>query len=177
MTTEDWARDRLARFAGHTARVEFGRTILPIRISASGLLEPADFLPQATVSIRLPDDAPVRLLTDRASLLSSATVSGSAELAEALGFVFRGLRWDVEDDLSQFVGDIVARRVLQLATRLARWQAQGAASLAFSVAEYLTEENLAIAPRRALERFSSEVDSLRDDFARFEKRLERAERR
>ncbi|WP_313952462.1 hypothetical protein [Accumulibacter sp.] len=177
MTTEDWARDRLGRFAGHTARLEFGRTVLPIRIAASGWLEPADLASPATVSIRLPDDAPARFLTDRASLFSSATVSGSAELAETLGFVFRGLRWDVEDDLSQFVGDIVARRALQLATRLARWQAQSATSLAFSVAEYLTEEDLAIAPRRALERFSSEVDSVRDDFARFEKRLERVERR
>jgi ubiquinone biosynthesis protein UbiJ len=41
------------------------------------------------------------------------------------------------------------------------------------VAEYLTEEETAIARRRDIERFCAEVDALRDDLARCEKRLER----
>ena len=83
------------------------------------------------------------------------------------------MRWDIEEDLSQVVGDIVARRAVQLMGRLARWQVAGARNFALSVTEYLTEEAPAIARRQDIERFCAEVDALRDDLARCEKRLER----
>lgn len=173
---EPWARERLLAFSGRSARLQFGsnRSLL-VKISENGLLESAEDDTPADVSIGLPDDAPARALIDTASLFSSATISGSADLAETLGFVFRNLRWDFEHDLSQLLGDVVARRGLQLAMRVARWQLLSARNLAFGVAEYLTEEDATIARRPDVERFCLEVDALRDDLARFEKRLTRAE--
>jgi ubiquinone biosynthesis protein UbiJ len=174
LASEDWARCKLVPFAGKTARLQLGSGIVfLVRISEKGLLEVADANTPATVSIILPADSPVRALTDSASLLSAATISGSADLAETLGFLYRNLRWDIEEDLSQVVGDIVARRAVQLMGRLARWQVSGARNFALSVAEYLTEEAPAIARRQDIERFCAEVDALRDDLARCEKRLER----
>ena len=174
LASEDWARGKLVPFAGKTARLQLGSGIVfLVRINEGGLLESAasDILP--TVSIILPADAPVRALTDSASLLSSATISGSADLAETLGFLYRNLRWDIEEDLSQVLGDVVARRAVQVMGRLVRWQVSGARNFALSVAEYLTEEETAIARRQDIERFCADVDALRDDLARCEKRLER----
>jgi ubiquinone biosynthesis protein UbiJ len=174
LASEDWARCKLVPFAGKTARLQLGSGIVfLVRISGDGLLEVADANTPPTVSIILPADSPVRALTDSASLLSAATISGSADLAETLGFLYRNLRWDIEEDLSQVVGDIVARRAVQLMGRLARWQVSGARNFALSVTEYLTEEAPAIARRQDIERFCAEVDALRDDLARCEKRLER----
>jgi ubiquinone biosynthesis protein UbiJ len=174
LASEDWARCKLVAFAGKAARLQLGSgVVLLVRITEEGLLESADADTPPTVSITLPADAPVRALTDSASLLSAATISGSADLAETLGFLYRNLRWDIEEDLSQVLGDVVARRAVQLMGRLARWQVSGARNLALSVAEYLTEEETAIARRRDIERFCAEVDALRDDLARCEKRLER----
>jgi ubiquinone biosynthesis protein UbiJ len=174
LASEDWARCKLVPFAGKTARLQLGSGIVfLVRISEDGLLEVADANTPPTVSIILPADSPVRALTDSASLLSAATISGSADLAETLGFLYRNLRWDIEEDLSQVVGDIVARRAVQLMGRLARWQVSGARNFALSVTEYLTEEAPAIARRQDIERFCAEVDALRDDLARCEKRLER----
>jgi ubiquinone biosynthesis protein UbiJ len=174
LASEDWARCKLVPFAGKTARLQLGSGIVfLVRISEEGLLEVADANTPPTVSIILPADSPVRALTDSASLLSAATISGSADLAETLGFLYRNLRWDIEEDLSQVVGDIVARRAVQLMGRLARWQVAGARNFALSVTEYLTEEAPAIARRQDIERFCAEVDALRDDLARCEKRLER----
>jgi ubiquinone biosynthesis protein UbiJ len=174
LASEDWARCKLVPFAGKTARLQLGSGIVfLVRISEEGLLEVADANTPPTVSIILPADSPVRALTDSASLLSAATISGSADLAETLGFLYRNLRWDIEEDLSQVVGDIVARRAVQLMGRLARWQVSGARNFALSVTEYLTEEAPAIARRQDIERFCAEVDALRDDLARCEKRLER----
>jgi ubiquinone biosynthesis protein UbiJ len=130
---------------------------------------------EATVSIGLPDDAVIRVLTDPPSLFSAATISGSADLAETLGFVFRNLRWDIEHDLSRVTGDIAAQRIFQVAKGLLQWQWRAARNLALGMTEYLTEEERAIARRGDVEQFCSEVDALRDDCARVEKRLLRLE--
>jgi len=175
LTGEDWARARLAAFSGQTARVQFSSGQLRFTILESGLLAAADAASPVAVSIRLPDDAPVRALSNRSSLFSAATIAGSVDLAEALAFVFRNLRWDAEHDLSQVLGDIVARRALRLASGLARWHGRSARNLAFGIAEYLTEEEKAIAPRRDVDAFCAGVDALRDDLARVEKRLGRME--
>ncbi len=174
---EEWALARLLGFAGQAVRLEFGGKAWVLRISAGGLLETAEEDLLATVSVRLPDDAPVRALTDRASLFSAATISGSAELAETLGFVLRNLHWDVEHDLAQPLGDVVARRALLLARGLARWQLQSARKLAVAVADYFTEEQPIIARRRDIEWFCSEVDALHEDCSLLAKRLARAEQR
>jgi ubiquinone biosynthesis protein UbiJ len=176
LAAEPWARERLAGFAGKIACVHFGSgAVLHLRISEAGLLEEAEAGSAAAVSIGLPDDVVIRALTDPPSLFSSATISGAADLAETLGFVFRNLRWDIEHDLSRVTGDILAHRALQLARGLLQWQWRAARNLALGMAEYLTEEEQSIARRGDVEQFCSAVDALRDDCARVEKRLLRIE--
>ena len=177
LASEPWARERLIGFAGKIARLQFGNgAVLQVRISETGLLKEVDTAGvDATVSIGLPDDAVMRVLTDPPSLFSAATISGSADLAETLGFVFRNLRWDIEHDLSRVTGDIAAQRIFQVAKGLLQWQWRAARNLALGMTEYLTEEERAIARRGDVEQFCSEVDALRDDCARVEKRLLRLE--
>ncbi|MFZ2853964.1 MAG: hypothetical protein WAZ34_07620 [Rhodocyclaceae bacterium] len=177
LTGASWARSRLQPFAGQTARLALGPLSIPIGIDASGLLVAGDPGAEPAVSISLDADAPLRLLTDRQSLFSSAHIVGAADLAETLGFVLRNLRWDAEDDLSRLVGDIAARRVLQGGQRLVQWQLRAAKNLANNVTEYLAEENHAVARRRDLAGLSAQAAALHDDCARIEQRLERLEHR
>ena len=168
---EDWARERLSPFAGQTARFEFGALTLPLAISADGLFVAAGRVAPADVTITLPADAPLRLLTDRGSLLSAAQLSGSAQLAENLGFVFRNLRWDVEADLAQFVGDIAAHRLVAVGSRVASWQRQQAVNLAANLAEYFTEENPTIARRDDVADLCAQVAALPPELDRLEARI------
>ena len=168
---EDWARQRLAPFAGQTARLEFGALALPLSISADGLFVAADRDAPADVTITLPADAPLRALTDRESLFTAAQLSGSAQLAENLGFVFRNLRWDVEADLAQFVGDIAAHRLVAVGGRVASWQRQQAFNLAANLAEYYTEENPTIARRDDVAGFCAQVADLPQQLDRLEARI------
>ncbi|MCM8612370.1 hypothetical protein [Accumulibacter sp.] len=182
LETDDWARERLAAFVGKSASLRLGgREFLRVVIDERGLLQrdaagtSATVATVATVSIELPADTPARLLGDRAAVFAAATIAGSADLAQTLSQVFGNLRWDIEEDLSQLVGDIAARRGLQLAGHVARWHWQATSRLAGAVAEYLTEEAAEIASRRDIQGFCDEVDLLRDDLARLEKRLSRLE--
>jgi ubiquinone biosynthesis protein UbiJ len=55
---------------------------------------------------------------------------------------------------------------------LQRWGEQSVENVARSFAEYWTEERPLIVPARELDEFNRAVDTLRDDLARLEKRVE-----
>lgn len=168
---EDWARERLQPFAGQTARVELGALSQTLEITAAGLFAAGDTKASPSVSIRLPADAPLRALTDRPSLLAAAHISGSAELAETLGFIVRNLRWDVESDLSRLVGDIAARRLFSGGRQVLKWQQAQARNLALNLAEYFTEEKPTIVAQQDLAAFRAAVAEAEDELARLEKRV------
>lgn len=168
---EDWARDRLQPFAGQTARFELGALSQALEITATGFFAAGDKNAPASVTINLPADAPLRALTDRPSLLSAAHISGSAELAETLGFIFRNLRWDAESDLSLLVGDIAARRLVSGGKQLVKWQQNQARNLALNLAEYFTEESPAIARKKDIAAFCVDVDGVQAELSRLEKRV------
>lgn len=176
LTGDDWARTRLKPFAGQCVRVELGALTLPVVISRSGLFIAGDRRATANVTISLPADAPLRALSDRPSLFAAAHISGSAELAETLGFILRNLSWDAEGDLAQVVGDITAHRLVAGGRQLARWQRQQAINLAFNLAEYFTEENPTIARRQDVADFCAETTGLQDLMARLEARIAVLER-
>ena len=94
-------------------------------------------------------------------------------MAASLSEVARNLRWDVEEDLSRVFGDIAAHRMVETGRKFADWGKQGADNVARSFSEYWTEESPLIAARADVATFSAEVDALRDDLARLEKRVER----
>lgn len=170
---EAWASQRLRAFAGQRVSIAGGPFPIQLAVTGEGFFEASDSLAEAAVSITLPADFPARLLVDRSSLFAAAKLAGSADFAETLAFVFRNLRWDVEDDLAGLVGDIAARRLLQAGRALHEWQASALHNLAINAAEYATEDSDLLAPPRELQAFGSAVNTLRDDVARLEKRLQR----
>ena len=177
---ERWAGARLAPFAGQVARIEYRSWSIAVVVDGKGQLGEADPEAAALVTLRLPDDAPARLLADRESLFGAARISGSADFAEALAFVARNLRWDVEDELAQALGasafaDIAARRLLAGGRRFGAWQRTAAQRGARNLSEYLLFERQSVASREALQDFCAAVDAVRDDCARLEKRLQRIE--
>lgn len=171
LAAEDWARERLKPFAGQAVRLEAGALARVLEITGDGLLVAGDDDAAVAVTIVLPADAPLRALIDRPALFAAAQISGSAELAENLGFLFRNLRWDIESDLAQLVGDIAARRLVEGGKRIGRWQAEQARNLAANLAEYFTEEDPLIARRADLADFCAEVAALPARLAQIERRI------
>ncbi len=171
LTSEEWPSERLKPFAGQKARLELGALFLSLEITRDGIFMPGDKSALVAVCITLPADAPLRALTDRSSLLSAAHISGSAELAEALSFVFRNLLWDVESDLSPLVGDIAARRLVEGGKQVATWHVQQARNLALNLAEYFTEESPTIARRQDVSSFCADVDHLQTALTQLENRI------
>jgi ubiquinone biosynthesis protein UbiJ len=168
-----WAREKLAPFAGHAAQIKLPPFEAAFLIGADGCLSAP--LPDAAleVSISLPAATPLLALQGKDAVMRAARIEGSAEFAEALGFVIRNLRWDAEEDLSRIIGDIAAHRIVKGTTGFAARQQQAAQNFAANLAEYFTEEQPLIARQADIAAFSGDIDRLRDDVARFEKRLQR----
>ena len=174
----DWARDKLSAFAGRSARVIMPPFDAHIVVLDNGYISsptstPSDAEAVADVTINLPASAPLLMLQGLPTLMRAVKLSGSVDFAEALSFVIRNIQWDVEEDLSKVVGDIAAHRLVDSAKRFGTWNATATQNLAGNFAEYFTEENPLIASRAAVSDFSREVDNLRDDLARLEKRVAR----
>ncbi len=168
-----WARDKLAPFAGHAAQIKIPPFEASFLIGEDGCISVATAEADLEVSISLPTSTPLLALQGKEAVMRAARIEGSAEFAEALGFVIRNLRWDAEEDLSKLVGDIAAHRIVAGTREFAAWQQQAAQNLAENFAEYFTEEQPLIARQADIAEFSAGIDHLRDDVARLEKRLQR----
>lgn len=166
-----WARERLAPFTGRQAAFEMPPFRFSLVIGADGRFEPAPDPVPPDVTIRLPADTPLLLPQGLERVMAAARVEGNAEFATELSFVFRHLRWDVEEDLSRLFGDITAHRMVQGAGRLAAWQKQAAAHLGENVAEYLVLENPTLVGTREFSAFREDVVRLNAALAALEKRV------
>ena len=173
LEAEPWAREKLAPFAGKRVRVK--ATPLPdlaFTVAADGKLERgAELDPDLTVAIS-PADLP-RLLQGDDTVLRSIAFSGDAELAAALQYLAKHLRWEFEEDLSRAVGDVAAHRIAGTVRDFVAWQKDAGVRFGENVAEYLTEEAALLAPPAALARFGRDVADLVDALERLEKRLDR----
>ena len=181
LSGEEWALQRLRPFAGQKLQIKLGGLELPLQIGASGLLceqTGSDYFAgeSPAVKITLPADTPARLILDRASLIGSAQISGSAELAECLSFVFKNLRWDPEHDLAQVVGDIAARRMADGGKRFVGWQAVQLRNLAGNLVDFLTTEQPTLTQPDDIARLASAVAQTQDSVEQLETRISKLER-
>lgn len=168
-----WARDMLAPFAGHAAQITLPPFEAAFMVTAEGTIAAPAPGAELEVAIALPATTPLLALQGKEAVMRAARIDGSAEFAQALAFVIRNLRWDAEEDLSRLVGDIAAHRIVKGGKALADRQQRAAQNFASNLAEYFSEEQPLIAKPADIASFSDEVDRLRDDVARLEKRLQR----
>ena len=105
--------------------------------------------------------------------MRAVEVEGNAALAAEVLALARHLRWDAEEDLSRFVGDVAAHRLAEAGRAFAAWHLDAAQRLAGAIADYATDEAGLLARRAELETLTHAVARLRDGIARLEKRAER----
>jgi len=167
-----WARERLAPFAGRSARISVFPTVLILTALDSGevVVAQADAVPSVEISLS-PSLLPRLLLKDEAAYREVA-VSGDTAFASEIAYIMKNLSWDAGEDLSHVFGDVVAHRITRGAAALAGWPGQAALSMAQTLAEYWTEEQPLLAKSHRVQRFIADVDVLRDDVERMGKRLE-----
>jgi ubiquinone biosynthesis protein UbiJ len=175
LAREQWARERLAPFAGRVARFEAPPFALALRIDEGGVFADAARLePAVTVGADLA--ALPLALGDPQAMMRNVSLKGDADFAQALAFVLQNLRPEPEEELSRFVGDVAAQRIVGFLRSSASHWRELAERMLENSAHYLVTENPMIVGRDEVSEFNADVARLRDDVARLEKRVELRER-
>ena len=173
LRSNSWAQERLKPFAGKTARFDCPPFSLVLAVQENGEVAAGDVSATAPdVTIRLTPGLMLRVMSRDEAAWAEIRIDGDTAFASAINHVARNLRWDAEEDLSRVVGDIAAHRLVQTGKMIDTWRAQTFDNLSRSFVEYWTEERPLIARKHDVGQFNRDVDTLRDDVARLEKRLE-----
>ncbi len=176
LALDEVAQQSMAKLAGKTLLIQIEGTPLSwfFAPQADGFLQmPAQIeYPDATIS-GMPFSL-LRLLSEPTLLTTGiATLSGEMKVAQAFMSVFAQLQIDWEEQLSQLVGDVAAHRMGNAARDVQNYTHQTFQTWQQNIVEYLQEENDFLPTHPELTIFYNEVDNLRSDVSRLEKRLER----
>jgi ubiquinone biosynthesis protein UbiJ len=166
-----WAAPLLQPFASQSVQLDFVlfKTSLVVLENGSLAIAGVTSIPDATITI--PPGLLLRLMAKDEAAKLQIKVDGDTHLATALAKVLSQIRWDYEDDFSKLVGDIPASKIGEFARHTAGTVKDSASNLAGMLSEYWQEEKAILAKKRHVEQFNAEVDTLRADVERLEKRL------
>ena len=176
LTTDPRALGKLRAHAGKSLVLSALGVDLPWEIGPDGLLRTPQDSSLATddahLHITLDIDALRDAVAKRAPLgVSGTRVRGDAELAQTLSWLMAHVRWDAEDDLAQFIGDIPAHRLAHAGQTAI---AQGKLAWERSherVRDWFASNPRALVSRNELAQQQDAVRDLRDRAARLEKRI------
>ena len=172
LKSASWARARLQPFAGKVVRFELVPFAVVYILLETGEVANASASAVPDATFTLTPGIALRMLGGDAEAWQKVAVGGDGALAREILYVAQNLEWDAEEDLSRVFGDVIAHRMVSAASQLRRWQRDRARNMSIAMAAYWTDENQLIAPKPDIERFVRDVDTLRDDVARLEKRIQ-----
>ena len=176
LAADPQAQGKLGDHVGKTLVFSAMGVDLPWEIDAAGLLRTASQAPlnvdAANLHITVDLAAVREAIARRAPLnLSGAQIRGDAELAQTLSWLMAHVRWDVEDDLAQLIGDIAAHRLVQGGQTALSQGRQAWTSAHDRARDWFAEEPRALISHTEWTPLQQAVQDLRDRAARLEKRL------
>ncbi|HEY7671725.1 MAG TPA: SCP2 sterol-binding domain-containing protein [Gammaproteobacteria bacterium] len=176
------ATRRLAALEGRSFAVTVDgpdlRIVLGVRDGRVAVRASADEAADATLR-----GTPLALLglLDKSSLsrlrAQRVELAGNIHVAEEFAEMLRHARPDLEGELASWIGDIAAHEVGARLRSVRAWAARSHRSLAADLADYVQYERAILPAALEARAFYADVERLRDDVERAERRLERLARR
>ncbi len=168
-----WSRKHLIAFAGKVVQFNIAVVKTKLLILEDGSLAIASDNAEADATIHIPPSLALRLIAKDEAAKMLINIDGDSHLATELGKVMQLMRWDIEEDLSQLIGDIPANKAALLSKKTFSAAKKQSINLIEMLSEYWQEEKPILAKKWRVEQFIAEVDTLNSDTARFEKKLDK----
>lgn len=167
----EWSRPHLQPFAGKVVQFDFVLAKANLLILEDGSLALSGETHAPEANIHVPPSLALRLLAGDENAKMHIKIDGDAHLVAEISKVLQHMRWDVEEDLSKVVGDIAAYKMGEVSKKTFAEAKKQSINLAEMLSEYWQEEKNILAKKRHVEQFNADVDTLKSDVARIEKRL------
>ena len=100
-------------------------------------------------------------------------MAGDAHTAERFQRLLALAKPDLEEEISGIVGDVAAHRIGEVARGVTGWARDAGTTMSANIREYLQEESRDAPSRYEVDRFTTELDTLRDDVDRLAARIVR----
>ncbi len=100
-------------------------------------------------------------------------ITGDVRTAKAFQELLDCAKPDIEEELSSLIGDAAAHRLGNFARGVGSWSRDARSTMGSNIREFLQEESRDLPSRYEVERFTEQLDALRDDVARLEARFDR----
>ena len=170
---ESWARKRLQPCAGKTARFRVPPFFdLAVVIQPTGEVAAASSVAGDDATLTIMPGLLPRLLVHDEAAYREVRISGDSMFGREILEIGQNLRWDVEQDLSDVMGDILARRVVRAGESLIQWHNETLHNLSQALMEYLIEEQPVLARPIDMQIFSHEASALQAGVSKLELRVE-----
>ncbi len=140
LANQDWARERLAPFAGRVFTLAVGPLSAGWLVQDGGTLARAAGDAAADLALVVSPFSVPSLLADPARWNEYVVESGDAELGGVLKDLARTLPWFVEETFAKALGPIVGQRVADAGRRLLAFPEYAAQRATESVGSYARDE-------------------------------------
>lgn len=174
---QPFAQQRLQRHAGKTLQLNLPPLAFLLTIDTNGQVEVAAEGSVADATLGVSPLSMLHVLAGSPMPSELVHAAGDSTMAVDFGNVLQNLRWDAEEDLSRVFGDVLGHRIARFGAGLFAQHKQAALNLAANFTEYWTEERPLLAKPQHIAEFIKQVDHLRDDAERLEKRVARLQQR
>jgi ubiquinone biosynthesis protein UbiJ len=142
---------------------------LKFKVNNEGQLSISDPEAQPDAYIHMTIKSLIQLITQKKK--NGITVKGDLDLANEFSMVVEGIEWDIEEDLSRFIGDIPATEITKISKKFFKNTRSNIKNLTENFIEYWQEENKILSKNDDLEIFNSNVDRLTEDTYRVEEKI------
>ena len=169
LSQNDWMQSKLVDHKNKIIVIEISDLKLILKVGENGLLHSLSEAEKFDCIIKLTVNSLISQLINNNN--SNISIEGDIELANQVAQVLKKIEWDIEEDLSKYIGDIPAIQTTKILKKVVARGQKNIGNITGALLEYWQEENKILTKKRNVEIFNSEVDKIVEDTERLEARI------
>jgi ubiquinone biosynthesis protein UbiJ len=171
LSQNDWMQTKLIDHKNKVVVIEISSIKLILKIDEKGLLHSLNETKEFDCIIKLTVNDFINQLINKNN--GNISIKGDLELANQVSQVLKRIEWDVEEDLSKYIGDIPATQATKVLKKIVTNSQKNISNISGALLEYWQEENKILTKKRDVEIFNSEVDKIFEDTERLEAKIKK----
>ena len=171
LSQNDWMQTKLIDHKDKVVVIEISGLKLILKIDEKGLLHSLYESEEFDCVIKLTVNDFINKLINKKN--GNISIKGDLELANQVSQVLKKIEWDVEEDLSKYIGDIPATQATKVLKKIVTNSQKNISNITGALLEYWQEENKILTKKRHVEIFNSEVDKIVEDTERLEAKIKK----
>jgi len=169
LSQNDWMQTSLIDHQHKVIAIEISSLKIIFKVNENGLLQSIDESENFDCIIKLTVNDFINQLVNNKN--GNISIEGDLELANKVSQVLKKIEWDVEEDLSKYIGDIPAIHSTKIIKKVITSGKKNMVNIAGAFLEYWQEESQILTKKNDVENFNSEVDKIVEDTERLEAKM------